>query len=247
MNLEKSIKDAISTKLEDGSVERIIGEELEKGVKKALGELFGHYGEAKKAIEDNIKSVMVPYLEAYDYSDYITKLDDVLVEVLKSSALDNKILLENFKSLMILEERKEIKASELFDIWADYVSKNVDTSDLEVIFDDGPSYECVDITLEVDHEEDRGWGISQSAKLVFECEQDEEMNLEIRLHRWKDERKEGWSISYEKAHNISSLRHLGELDILLMKFNQAGTRLILDTEYESNEIEVEAEPEADFS
>ena len=247
MNLEKSIKDVITQKLEDGTVEKLISDELEKGVTNALNNLFRSYGDVTKVIEEKVKSVMVPYLEGYDYSSYLLKLDDVLVEVLKSSALDNKILLENFKGLMIPEERKEIEASELFDIWTDYVSKNVDTSDLEVIFDDGPMYEYVDVQLEVDHEEDRGWGISQSAKLVFECEQDKEMNLEIRLHRWKDERKEGWSISYEKTQNISSLRYLGELDILLMKLDQAGTRLILDTEWESDEIEVEAEPEADFS
>src|SRR5699024_4551037 len=100
MNLENSIKDVISKKLEDGTIENLIAEQLEKGVTHALDNIFRSYGDVTKVIEDKVKSVMVPYLENYDYSEYITKLDSVLTDVLKSSALENKKLLENFKELM---------------------------------------------------------------------------------------------------------------------------------------------------
>src|SRR5690606_29777527 len=117
MNLENSIKDVISKKLVDGTVEKLVEEHLQKGVTKALENLFSSYGDVTKVIEEQVKSVMVPYLENYDYSEYITKLDSVLVDVLKNTALENKKLLTNFRELMVHEERKEIKITELFEEW----------------------------------------------------------------------------------------------------------------------------------
>lgn len=141
MNLENGIKDVISKKLEDGIIEKLIGEQLEKGIVKALGDILGNYGDVTKIIKEKITSVMVPYLEKYDYSKYLVKLDTILVDVLKSSALENKNLLTNFKELMVVDEvKKSIKTSELFEIRGNYVKENVETSELEVEYDDGPSY-----------------------------------------------------------------------------------------------------------
>ncbi len=75
MNLENSIKDVITKKLEDGTVEKLVSEQLENGVNAALKDLFGNYGDVTKIIKEKVKSVIVPYLENYDYSEYVTKLD----------------------------------------------------------------------------------------------------------------------------------------------------------------------------
>lgn len=77
MSLENSIKDVIANKLEDGTVEKLVSEQLEKGVTNALDNLFRSYGDITKVIEEKVKSVMVPYLVSYDYSQYIVKLDSV--------------------------------------------------------------------------------------------------------------------------------------------------------------------------
>lgn len=116
MNLENSIKGVITQKLEDGIVERLVGEQLEKGISEALNSLFRSWGDGSKVIEEKLKEVIVPYLENYDYSEYVLKLDAALVEILQNTTLDNRKMLENFKDLMITEERKTIKVSEIFDI-----------------------------------------------------------------------------------------------------------------------------------
>jgi hypothetical protein len=250
MNLENSIKDVISKKLEDGSIEKLVEEQLEKGVKNALDHMFGSYGDVTKIIETQIKSVMIPYLEGYDYSQYILKLDTVLVEVLKSLSFENKNMLKNFKKLMLpMERRKTIKTSELFDIWSKYVAENIDVSGLEVNFDDGPTYEYVEISLEVEHDNDgkRSWSSYDRATLILECEHDEDMNFAIRLSKWKDRKEEEWTIEYDEVRDVNSLRYLSEFGVFLMQLNQAGTKLIIDTESEKDEILPEAEPEASFS
>lgn len=247
MNLENSIKDVITIKLEDGTVEKLIGEELEKGVTNALNNLFRSYGDVTKIIEEKVKSVMIPYLENYNYSKYLLKLDDVLVDVLKSSSLDNKKLLENFKDLMTPEPIKEITVTELYKLWIKNVAANIDTSDLEINYDDDISYEYANVSLEVEHEDSRSWSSFNYATLIFECEEDEEMNLEIRIDKYENDKNDGWNMRLSNANNIQSLRYLGELEIFLMKLEQAGTKLILDTESESDEIEVDAVPEASFN
>ncbi|MGJ0847454.1 hypothetical protein ACR77J_12255 [Tissierella praeacuta] len=245
MNLENSIKDVIAKKLEDGTVEKLIAEELEKGIQKSLEELFGWRGDASKVIEEKIKSVMVPYLENYDYSKYILKLDAVLVEILQNTTLDNKEMLENFKDLMLPEERKIIKATEIFKEWQKKVAKDVDTSDLEINYDDEVSYQDVDVSLTFE-ELDKGYSIYDRAKLVFECE-DEDMNCEVRLKRWENDRDKNWDIEYEGVHSIASVRYLEKFQIFLMRLSQAGVKVEIDSKYEEDWVEVEAEPEASFS
>lgn len=244
MNLENSIKDVIAQKLEDGTIERLIAEELEKGIRKSLEDLFSWRGDAHKVIEEKIKSVIVPYLKNYDYSKYILKLDSVLVEILKNTTLDNKKMLENFKELASYETVKEIEVSEIFDKWMDYVAKKINTSNLEVVYGDGVSYENPEVTLEVEYSEDRSWSSFKDAKIIFECEKDEEMNVEIRLKKF---REYNWTITSQSIHDISSLRYLDEFQIFLMNLAQSGTKIIIDTEYEDVEVEVETEPEPIFS
>lgn len=243
MNLESSIKDVIATKLGDGTIEKLVSQQLEKGVESALKDLFS-YGDLTRVIKDKIKSVMIPYLETYDYSKYIIKLDDVLTEVLKNSALENKNLLENFKELMVIDNlSKEMNVTELFDKWMDYVSENVSTSELEICHEDTPSYYDVEVTFNVEYADDRDWSSYEHAIIRFECEKDDEMNLEINISRWKKDSNKGWDLEYKKDPNIKSLRHLNEFQVFLMKMEQNYTKIIIDQDCDSCEVEVKAEPE----
>jgi hypothetical protein len=246
MTLENSIRDAVAQKMSDGTVEKLVAEQLEKGVKNALDHLFGSYGDVTKEIEQQVKSVMVPYIEGYDFSQYLTKLDGVLVDVLKKTTFDNTAILKNFKQLLLPEDRKEIKASELFEIWCQYVAKKVETNGLKVQWDDGVSYEPVDVSLNVNYDDDRDWSTFDYATLTLECEHDQDMNFAIRINRWKKEKAEAWDMTYDSVKDLRSLRHLNEFEILLMRLSQAGTKLIMDTDSESDEITPEKEPEATY-
>ena len=250
MNLENSIKDVISKKMQDGTVEKIVEKELVNGVTNAVGNLFRSYGDLTKIIEEKVKSVMIPYLETYDYSEYIIKLDSVLVEVLKSSALENKRLLENFKELMTEEEPdKTIKLSDIFESWKKQVAKEIETDDLNIDYDsDEPTYENVEVSFKVIIDESPSWSSIERATVVFECEHDEKVNAEFRIIRSKDVDGEAWTITYDHPiYNINSLRHLNEFDILLMKIRQNFTKIILDDKFGEDVVTPEAMPELSYS
>lgn len=239
MNLENSIKDCIANKLEDGTVEKLVSEQLEKGVINALDNLFRSYGDVTKVIEEKVKSVMIPYLESYDYSQYLAKLDSVLVEVLKNSALDNKKLLENFKDLMTNEEMsRSIKMSDIFKEWKKYASKEVDTSELE---EDCGEYEYLEVRMSCE-DISSSWSDYEKYIVVFECEQDEKLNFDFEISRWKKSNNKTYDLHYYDTHNLESLRYLKSFEIYMMKVKQAFCGIELDIESDSDEVEVEANP-----
>lgn len=247
MTLEQEILKVVETKMADGSFAKIIEEEFEKGVRKAASNLFSSYGDVNKAIESQIKSVMVPFIEGYDYKKYIVKMDSVLQDVLKSSALENKKLLENFKNLMLPGGEENIKITDLFKEYQKYVGENVETDDLEICYDDGePTYEYVDVSFTVEEAENPSWSNMKSAIIYFTCEQDEKMNIAIPIHTWKDWDKDKWCLDYKTSSDIKSIRRLNEFEIGIMKLTQCASRILLDKDYGSDEIEPDNKPEVSF-
>lgn len=80
---------------------------------------------------------MTPAIERVNLDEYTVKLDAVLTEIINSTNLiDNKEILGNFKSLMTEPDKDTISLKEVFEKYKEYVSENVDTSELEVYTDD---------------------------------------------------------------------------------------------------------------
>lgn len=248
MNLEESIKLAIENKLKDGSIEKIISEKVEKGIDKVFDDLFGWNGDCKKTIEENVKSVMVPYLEKYDYSQYIVKLDNTLSSIMNVLTKDNRKILGNFKELMSVDPgMKSVKVSEIFSKWCEYVANNIETDGLEIDYDDGVSYQSVEVTYEFEAGEERSWIKQESGRIIFECEHDEKMNVCIDIYRYSDIHKEDmWNFRVDGECDLSSLRYLDEFKLYLMSLKQSGIEIELDEESDYDDIIPEKEPEAYF-
>lgn len=248
MNLEESIKDVIQNKLSDGTIEKIISEKLEKGISDAMDNLFSSYGDVGTAIKKKAKEVLIPAIENHDFSDHIVKLDTVLTEIVnKTSLTENQKLLENFKELMIEDEKKTITTSELFEKYCRYVARNIDTSELEVDTDDTPTYEDVHCVMEFKKEEGRSWSDFERANLIFECEKDESVNFIIPVSRWFKYDGEQWTIMYECNPNITSLKYMNEFEVFLAKLSRCSCKLIVDDYDSDNYVTPEAEPEASLS
>ena len=242
MNIENNIKGILAEKMQDGTIEKIVKEEFEKSIQKAVGDLFGSYGAVTREIENNVKSVILPYLETYDYSNYIVKLDTVLSEILNNTTLDNRKILENFKYLMSTEKIKEISITEMLHKYGDMVSEDIDTLDLEIDYDDTPTYQDVEVTVTVEFEEKRSWSSYEYANVLFECAEDESLNRELRLYKFADR----WDIYSMSITDISSLRNINIFDLFLITLKQDYAEIKFDVEEESIDVEIKEEPEASF-
>ncbi len=245
-NLENSIKDCITNELEKGIIEKVITEKLEECIKSSLKDLFSWNGAIKKVVEEKVEGVIVPYLESYDYSKYIMKLDYVLTDILKTTTFEHKEILDNFKELMSIDTNiKSIKVSEIFNKWCEYVASNVKTDDLEVDYDDGVSYEPVEVNYEFEETEKRDWLKREGGRIIFECEHDKEMNVCIEVYRWNDIHKENqWSFDFDKKCDLTSLRNIDTFILYLMSLKQAGVKIEIDDYDLSDDVTPEKDPEA---
>lgn len=95
-NFDEDIQRITNELLENGTVDKILREKIEEGFTKAVESAFS-YGVLKDAIKKRVEEILVPFIEGYNMSDYLVKLDTVLTDIVNSTTLsDNKKLLENF-------------------------------------------------------------------------------------------------------------------------------------------------------
>ena len=170
--------------LSSEEVTAIVKEKFMNALGSAIEDAF-RWGEAKRAVENKVKEVMVPYIENYDFSEYLPKLDSVLTEIVNSDfCIGNKKILENFERLMLAPEQKEIKITDLFKAWVKQCEKDIDTDGLDIDYDDGVSYQSVDCEMRFELEDKPSWSSFQRAVITFENEHDEKLNVEIPVSKY---------------------------------------------------------------
>ena len=137
---------------------------------------------------------------------------------------------------MIEPEQKEIKVTDLFKAWKNKCERDINTDGLE----------CEMIVEELGKP---SWSSTKRALITFENEHDESLNVEIPISKWifDSGREEPYTLSLENDLTISSLRYMDDFQILLMRLARARTTIVIDKNYDSDDIYPEAEPEASFS
>lgn len=243
MTFEERVANTVKEKLNDGTVEKIIAEEMTKAIQSAVSRAFGWRGEVQTAIDEKVKEVITPAIERSNLNDYTLKLDTVLTEIINSTSLvDNRKILKNFKDLM-KEPEKEVTLKDIFEKYKEFVSVCVDTSNLEVITDDEPAYR--DVTARVEVQETLYGG--KVMKLCFLCEEDESLEKDVILRDWFGDGYEvfgfrGCCASVE----LSTLRDIDSFDLYLLTLKRAKS-LIRDIEDMEDSVEVYEQPEASWS
>lgn len=241
---EERIVKAVTDKLNDGTVEELVSDAVTKALKSSIEEQFKWNGDAKKVIDEKVKEVMTPTIERVNLDEYTVKLDTVLTEIINSTNLiDNKEILGNFKSLMTEPDKDVISLEDVFEKYKEYVSNNLDTSDLEVYTDDELRYQ--NVTAEVDvHIRDNIFG-GRFCDLVFKCEEDEKLTKVIHLYESKSNRF--CIMRFKSELDINSLRSIDEFDIFMMRLDRAFCDITDIMEMYDDDVEVEAEPEASWN
>ncbi len=246
MSIEKSIAEIIENKLKDGTIENAIGTAISESIAKSLDGIFSYAGEGKKLIDEKLKKIMVPAIEQYDFNQHLVKLDTILTEIVNTTGVqENKKIIENFKSLMIEDELKEIKLSEIFEKWCDFVGSNVGTSNLDVVVDDGVYYESVEVEMNVELIENRYSHAADKKIVYFTCDSDDSVNIQFEVYKYSF--MKGYEINDNIGIELKSIRHLNEMQILLARLARSSTNVVIDSEFAREDITPDAEPEVTFN
>lgn len=243
---EQKTADAVNEKLNDGTVEKLVKQYIEKGISEALSAVFSWNGEGRRLIEEKLNEIIVPAIERHDFNRHLIKLDAVLTEIVNGTILaDSRKILENFKELMKEPETKEVRLSEIFKQYCRHVAENVSTDDLEACCEDGePYYEHVAAGMEVEHEDKRWFKSDYDDCIVkFTCEEDRDLNCQVKLYKRTDEKN--WRLlEYGDSIDINSLRGLSSFEVFLMTLKRGFVNIIMDEESGcDDDIEPEEKPE----
>jgi len=234
--------------LTEEEVQEIVKEKFKEAFKNAVGEAF-RWGEAERALKNKITEVMVPYIEKYDFTEFLPKLDTVLTEIVNSDGcMAEKQILENFKELMLEPEQKEIKVTDLFKAWIKQCEKDIDVDGLAICHEDGGYYASTECEMRFEELDKPSWSCLQREIITFENDHDKDLNMQIQVSKYVSDygKEDPYTISISSDIKISSLRRLSDFEVLLLRLERAGTAIVIDEEWDSSYIEPEKEPEATF-
>lgn len=240
---------------------RIAGDVLESGdleknlqgyMLKAFEDAFERslsYGKVRDAIRSRVEEILVPYIEKYDMSAYVVKLDAILTELLEEGAVaDNRRILENFRTMTLAPQDGTIALKDIFEVYKRYVAEHVDTSELEIDYDDEPSYSLVDVVAEVIPEYRPRWFDSDGkyATLYLHTGEHEQEDLRFSLHLTKYSWNDGYLMHLDKERDVTSIAKMRNFECYLMALCQGHVELVEADEDLEDEVEPDAKPEATY-
>ncbi|MDT2781413.1 hypothetical protein P7H41_05495 [Vagococcus fluvialis] len=241
MNLENRIMKSVTEYLESDKIETVVNEALDK----AVNDLFNNYGGLSCVIKTTLKEQMTPIIESHDYSEFTLKLDHVLQSVLKEQAGETNKLLENFEGV-VKSYPKSMTVTDIFNEYCKHASLKVDTTELEIDYDDEPLYE--NITCNVTYtEQERSIYRSrdQSGILEFSCEQDDSLDFSISISKWSWE--DNFHVNSEVTTKIDKLKYLSSFETFVLGLNLNNVDIVLDdTDITDEDVEVEEHPEPTY-
>lgn len=261
---KRSAEEIITTKLNEGVIEKAIDVQFEKMVDGIVKDLFGDRGDVSRQIKAKLMNTMNPYIEGYDFGQHTVKLEHFLNQLVRELTKNPDTLARNLREMMGTEPIKEITSSKLFEKYTGVLGENIETSNLEIDYNDEPSYQW--LTADMECEDERSFNRNLEQKiLTFTCEEDENAGLRVGIERWTDITGE-WHIHRIERINqaepsvrhmlrgkddlallatpMTHLRDLSEFEAFLMKLHYDRASIVLDeTDIHDEEVEVEAKPE----
>lgn len=231
--MEKLISKVYEEKLQDGSIENIISQEIEKMVKECCCDLFSWNGVIKKQMEEKIKDLMGGVLERSDFSKYTIKLTKIINEILPNTALaDYKQITDNLKC--ILEEkamttRDTIKLSEIFKKYCDFMEGltfyEVDLEDEDSVEYD--EYKTATLTTRME---------MHGGQIVFYTEGLENgEKYRYKLRRWNNH------VRYDKDFKLSEFEMLDSFSCFIMMLSNNFVKIEFDIKEDYDEVNVTIE------
>lgn len=251
LSFEDQIKTSLDDILSETSTQDIIKTCMQTAIKDAITKSF-NYGALSKAVNQKIEEVLVPYIESYDMQQFIPKLDTILTDIINNTTLaDNKKLLENFKGLMTEIEEAYMTLETVFKEYCKYVAREVSTSDLDVVYDNGePEYESVYCKCEIEDisNEYSGYERIQVTFITEDAESQygNSLNFTFILRRWKEQTEIRYNLYCDIDPSIKSLKYLSDFEIYLMNLTRNSIQITDITDIEEY-VTPDAEPEATYS
>ena len=155
--MQEIIKKVFEQKMEDGTIEKIVSEHVDKMLHDVMRDELGWSGEVYKSLKEKLNPVLVSVVEECNVSKMYDKTLMLLNEAIKTSTYEEFAdCMQAIKSFFdyndeftqSLSYSKEVKLSEIFAEYVKFVKDELDKSDFdedELTEDDEGLYNGVDL------------------------------------------------------------------------------------------------------
>ena len=252
--MEEIIKKVYAEKLQDGSIEKIVANQFEKMTEEICKDLMGWNGSLKKQMEQKIEPLLSGLIEKSDFSDYSTKLTTIINEAVKNTSLgENKAVAEalnnllNYKSSLNLFQ--EVKISDLFDEYVQFVQDKLYGSDIKDYIDDYEHYAYIDCFYNISEDDceykPSYFDSDDKYHIIFsneKAEEDEEIARKTRIEFeiYKDFDGD-YKIDMRNDFRISELSIFPAFILRLIDISNKYCTIVLDKRELSKTAEIEVE------
>ena len=247
--MKELMQKVFEEKMKDGTLESAISEQFDSLIKELIKDQFRYGGECKKAMEEKVREAILPCIKEYDFTEFLPKLDVLLTQIANNCRThEYKNLVQNFERLNkpMFERKQVVTLGDLMKIYAKYASKEVDTSDLEVDYDD-VRYKPLTCNTYFEEQDKTEWSCYNRGTILFFCEEDDALDFGFEVSKY--ERDDKWSVERRSlSADIKSVASITEIELMVENLCYADCLIDLSiTEYTDDYVEVEAEPEASWS
>lgn len=232
INISELVGNKLMQLESERKIENAIEETFEKTIVKAVEDALDSYSlkrDIEKKVSDQVSQVVAD-IDFTSYNGFIVEKMKQIVEDTCRKDLCNKIE-KTFTDLFITKE-DNIKLSEIFDKYREYVWDTVDESDKY-------ERECFHVKCEVD--ERYGWincelsEIQQSSRYYRS-----DVDISFTVHRNQDNKNTGWiSTVYFKGVGIDkkiNFAHMNDVELMLIKIAYNKIPIVIDVE-DTDDIE----------
>ncbi|MFT9004105.1 MAG: hypothetical protein ABF991_05285 [Liquorilactobacillus hordei] len=233
MALEEQILSQMNSYLNSEEVTEKVGNAVKKATDDVIQDLFTSYdAPVKKIINKALKTGLLKQMEKQDYSQSVVSLELLVRQIIKQASAENNNTLKRFKDWATFEPPEKVKTSEIFEKYLKFVEESIDTSELEVEFDDGPAFDGGVANMEIEVH-----GSTHKVKLT--CENDESLNREFEIFDFS-------KTIYLRNNGNQSLRMVDEFEFWLTNLEANNVVIEVDEITAEEDVVVEEEPEPNY-
>lgn len=244
-NLNEVFQNAIDKATEPGILQELVDAKVKQVVEDSLDRAL-EWGAARKALEAKVSELLIPAIERWDVSRCNVKLETLLDDLVRESAIAERAdILRRFKLLMSSESMPEsVTATQIAEEWEKWAAEDFDCDGWRVSDGKYEEFEAYEDVL------DRGNGYSwlfEHATLHFHVDaaangNNDRLNVRIPISRWHKD--ETWTVDRHRDLNVSDLRNIPDFMVWVYKLALAGTPVELDIDgCNVNYIQPTSEPE----
>ena len=251
--LEASVAKSVAEAFEKVSFQEMIDRKVEEMVESAVDDAC-RWGRARDAVKKKVEELLVPAIESYDLGQCNVKLELLLDQLIKESAIgERRDILKNLKLLAASDTApKEAAFSDIVDAFERFVADAFDNSGREVE-DDG--YAPIECRCTIEEQGRRGYfePLFEERIVVLEVIEEDDpndcaptMTKRVRLSRYRADQH--WVIDAPRELSVTDLRQLDEFDtrIATMAICRTKFRDDLDERETTFEVEPIQQPELEY-